>query len=256
MIMHQVGNSGGNYNYNAFIYKETLWNSHFHGNYELIYGIDGNTEVTLNSIKYILSPGELILISPYIIHSLKGFPGSQIWVGVFSEDFVVSFAEKNKYANFIKFRCEENVEKILKENLFVPDRPEHYLLISYLYMVCNECVKSKGVQSLGKDNDFIYNVVNYVSENLKEDITLKETAGALNYEYHYFSSLFHKCFNMNFRNFINIFRFEQACRLLLGGRDSITEICNKCGFGSVRNFNRVFRQLSGITPGEYRNLND
>ncbi|MBO5060012.1 MAG: helix-turn-helix transcriptional regulator [Clostridia bacterium] len=98
----------------------------------------------------------------------------------------------------------------------------------------------------------MYRVIEYISENLSEDIKLKEMAHTLNYEYHYFSTLFHKCFCINFKSFINIFRFDAACKLLGDGAETITDVCNKCGFGSIRNFNRVFKQLGGITPGEYR----
>lgn len=57
---------------------------------------------------------------------------------------------------------------------------------------------------------------------------------------------------MSFKKFINALRFEYACELLPREDVSITEICGKCGFGSLRNFNRVFKALSGMTPNEYR----
>lgn len=253
MILHQVPNSYGNYNYNAFIYTETLWESHFHGNYELIYGIEGETEVLLNSIKYTLTKGELILVSPYTIHSLNGFKNSKIWVGVFSEDFIVSFAEKNKFTSFIKFRCDAKINSILEENLFYQGEPEHYLLVACLYMVCNECLKNASSTSKKQDNKFVYQVIEYISENLSENISLKKIAYNLNYEYHYFSALFNKYFFMNFKNFINIYRFDMACKLLANRYETVTSVCNQCGFGSIRNFNRVFKQLGGLTPSEYRN---
>lgn len=254
MILHQVPNSYGNYNYNAYVYTDVLWEFHFHGNYELIYGIEGETEVTLNSVKYILKKSELILISPYTIHSLNGLENSKIWVGVFSDDFIISFAEKNKFTSYIKFKCDDKINKILEDNLFFQGEPDHYLLMAYLYMVCNECIKNPASHSKKQDNKFIYQVIEYISEKLSENISLKEMAHNLNYEYHYFSSLFNKCFFMNFRSFINIYRFDMACKLLADKNESVTSVCNQCGFGSIRNFNRVFKQLGGYTPTEYRKL--
>lgn len=252
MIIHQIPNSYGNYNYNAYIYTQALWESHFHGNYELIFGMEGITEVSLNGVKYTLFPEELILISPYTIHSLQGINNSKIWVGVFSEDYIVCFSEKNRFTDFIKFRCDNKITEILKEYLFYQGKPEHYLLISCLYMICNECIKNPDFRTTKKDNEFMFEIIRYISENLSQDITMKETARRLNYEYHYFSSLFHKCFCMNFKSFVNMFRFESACRLLGNKSESITLVCSKCGFGSIRNLNRVFKQLSGLTPSEYR----
>ena len=252
MVIHQITNSYGNYNYNAYIYDKVFFESHFHGNYELIYSIKGNTEVTINDVKCIISQGELILVSPYTIHALKGEVGSRVWVGVFSEDYISSFVEKNRFVSFLSFKCEPKIEKILVEQLFFEGKPEQYLLTACLYLVCNECAKKVTSCNSKKDEKFMLAVIEYISENLSQDKSLKEVASELNYEYHYFSSLFHRHFAMNFKSFVNIFRFEFACKLLMNTDASITVICEKCGFGSIRNFNRVFKQLSGITPGQYR----
>ena len=259
MVLHQIANSYGNYNYNCFIYiddayAENLAVSHFHSNYELIYAMDGETEITLNGRTDTISKGELILVSPFDIHSLVLGKGARTWIGVFSEDFIMSFAEKNRNTRYSKFRCEEDIETMLKEKLFFEGQPEHYMMKACLYMVCNECVKNADAYKTGKGDDFITSVTQYISENLAEDIKLIDIAEALGYEYHYFSSLFHKAFSMNFKSFINIFRFDSACKMLSNKKTDISAVCEACGFGSSRNFNRVFKQLSGITPSEYKKI--
>ena len=83
-MIHQPTNSRRNFNYNAFIYSDTVWESHFHGNYELIYTLKGYSDE--------LSRGELILLSPYAVHSFTVPPKSEAWVGVFSDEFISQFA--------------------------------------------------------------------------------------------------------------------------------------------------------------------
>ncbi len=253
MPFHQDHNSRENYNYNVHIYTDAKYDAHFHGNYELICGLEGITEFSVNGKEDTLQEGEMILISPYVIHSVK-IKNATTWIGVFSEDFIPAFSEKNRYKRYSKFKCDDNIQKILKDNLFLEKRPPRYLHIAYLYMVCNECEKNASLISLQNDNVFIRRVIEYISGNLKENLTLSDIANDLNYEYHYFSSIFHKCFSMNFKNFINIFKFENACKMLIENQKDITEICNECGFGSIRNFNRVFKSLSGLTPTEYKKL--
>lgn len=92
----------------------------------------------------------------------------------------------------------------------------------------------------------------YISEHISESISMRDAARELGYEYHYFSALFHKSFSMNFKNFLNVFRFDIARRLLENKSVDIGDISEKCGFGSQRNFNRVFKSLAGVTPSEYR----
>lgn len=250
-MFHQITNSLGNYNYNSCIYRNTVWPPHFHGNYELIYTFSGTADVSINGTSETLLPGELLLISPYTVHSFTVANGES-WVGVFSPDFVAAYDDTYRYARFSKFQCDPHIEGILKRYLFCEGQPDRFLHISCLYMVCNECVKKARPIQDGHSPQFIREVVLYISEHMEHEVSLRELATVMNYEYHYFSSLFHQTFSMNFRSFINYFRFNKACTLLLDPANSISRVAECCGFGSIRNFNRVFKQLSGYTPHEYR----
>lgn len=254
MIIHQITNSYQNFNYNAFIYRNLTYNKHFHGNYELIYVTEGRIHITSGKTDTFLSQGELLLISPYTIHSFEIDKSSEAWIAVFSDDFISSFAQINKTVEYSKFRPEAEKEAFLKKNLFFAGKPEHYTLIACLYLVCNECIKNAVPYDKGRDGIFIYKIIEYVSENFNANITLEDIANKLGYEKHYFSSLFHKCFSMNFLSFVNIFKIEAACRLLTDKKLDITYISAAGGFGSIRNFNRVFKQILGMTPGEYQKL--
>ena len=70
-MFHQPKNSRKNFNYNAYIYSDTVWESHFHSNYELIYVLDGKITITFNTNEETLCEGELILLSPYAVHALE-----------------------------------------------------------------------------------------------------------------------------------------------------------------------------------------
>lgn len=252
MIIHQLYNSQGNYHYNAYIYTDTSWFAHFHACYELVYAKRNFAVITVNGTQHILEEGELYLIPPYTVHSLEISKESDTWVGVFSEDFISDFSTKYKYTEFSKFRCDSKILEILDTYFFFEGTPEHYLLTASLYLVCGECLKNAECGHRENRDEFMSKVIDYISANLSQDISLRDIAENLKYEYHYFSALFNRCFSSNFKNFINRLRFENACRLLCDSSLDITEICGRCGFGSIRNFNRVFRQFSGVTPTEYR----
>lgn len=252
MIEHQITNSYGNYNNNAYIYKNCAYGAHFHANYELIYAMSGKIDISTNGSPDTLYEGEMILVSPYTVHSLKAEGEAVMWVGVFSRDFISSFDEKNRNICYSKFRCDKYVEDILKEYLFTEETPEHFLHISCLYLVCSECVKNAASADHHTDNELRYKITDFISQNMESELSMSQVADSLGYEYHYFSSLFKACFGMNFKAFVNLFRFEKACRLLSDKKSDITNVCCECGFGSIRNFNRVFKGFSGLTPGEYR----
>lgn len=257
MIVHQTGNSMGNFNYNAYIYHTDGYSNHFHKNYELIYVLNGNIPFVLNGEKIILSKGEVLLISPYNIHSFTVPESSKVWIAVFSEDFVHSFAKKYANCIFSKFNLNRSVEMFLEDHLFFQGMPDDiYITKSCLYMVCSECVKNSKILNSKASQNFRILVTDYVSQNFAGEITLKDTAAKLGYEYHYFSSLFHQNFALNFSEYINMYRFEMACESLRDASKEITIVSSECGFSSIRNFNRVFKKYCGKTPSEYRkNLN-
>ena len=251
MILHQINNSRSNYNYNAYIYYDIFWQPHFHANFELMYVYEGSAEISINGISDTLCKGELVLLSPYTVHSFT-IKGGKTWVGVFSEDYISSFSKKYKYVKFSKFRCSSGIEKILQTYLFYQGTPERFMCMSCLYMVCYECLNNASHSAAEQNNKFIEKVVTYVCENLSKDIDLKGTAEFMNYEYHYFSSLFNQSFAMNFKDFLNRLRIEKACELLREDENSVTNIAQYCGFGSIRNFNRAFKKVCGCTPCEYK----
>ena len=252
MVIHQLGNSRNFFNYDARIYRDIFWQAHFHGNYELIYVLEGEVPVKLNGTEILLSCKEMLLISPYAVHSFLVGSDACAWVGVFSDDFVPYFSKNNEGLQFSKFTCSFGIDEFLKERLFVITDTDVYMRMSCLYMVCSECLENALPMNTKTDRKFMNNAIEYISREFENDITLKNLAERYGYEYHYCSSIFNRCFSMNFKSFLNIFRVERACELLGEDNLEITEIYESCGFSSIRNFNRVFKDVAGCTPSEYR----
>ena len=253
MIYHQFDNSKKNFHYNAYIYRsQIMWNSHFHDSYELIYVYNGELEVSFNGERTTLEPHELLLLSPNAVHSFEVKEGMDVWVGVFSADHVDAFAHKYSAVQFGKFRCESECERMLEEKLFIGEKPDRYLRISYLYAICDACVKNAERLNTHTERKFMNDVIEYISQRLDDDISLRELASTLGYEYHYLSSLFNRCFSMNFKRFLNLYKVAQACALLRKPERNVMEVYRECGFSSMRNFNRVFKEITGLTPSEYK----
>ena len=71
----------------------------------------------------------------------------------------------------------------------------------------------------------------------------------------YISKLINEEFEMNFNEFVNKYRVEEAKQLLLSHENdkfTMEYIAQQAGFGSVASFSRVFKEVEGITPGKYR----
>jgi len=58
----------------------------------------------------------------------------------------------------------------------------------------------------------------------------------------------------NFNAYLNHYRVRCACELLAepGNRDSILDISMECGYKSLSTFNKAFKNITSLTPSEYR----
>ena len=68
----------------------------------------------------------------------------------------------------------------------------------------------------------------------------------------YIRKQFRRQFGSSPVTYLNNLRIQHACRYLLATDYSISELAYRCGFYDPRYFNRLFRNLIGVTPKEYR----
>ncbi len=87
-----------------------------------------------------------------------------------------------------------------------------------------------------------------------KDITLVSLSQKLGTTTHCLSQVINSCSGMNFYNFINRFRVEEAQRQLEKGkdRDTVLSIGLDAGFNSKSSFNKFFKKFTGISPTQYR----
>jgi len=90
---------------------------------------------------------------------------------------------------------------------------------------------------------------------LENNINLDRFAEAAGLKPRVLSSILHSHYKLNFFDFINGLRVEEAKRLLTAPEMedvSILDIIYKSGFNSQSSFQRIFKRMTGCTPSEYR----
>lgn len=256
-MRHQVFNSIGDHIYNGIVYENSEFPfPNFHNSFELYYIMEGHLTAQVNASTTELETGDLFLIAPNMAHSLFKHGENKFFVGVFTADFIPTFAKTELHAPFVKFNISGITLSYLKEKLFYTGTPELFELKSCLYAICSHLVdqnENNNTNSTPINTEFILNVNKYISQNIKYNFSRADIAKALNYEEHYFSYLFNVNFQINLRTYVNILRLSNACNLLKHTDMSITSIVGECGFSGIRGFNSAFQKHLGITPSQYRN---
>ncbi len=95
-------------------------------------------------------------------------------------------------------------------------------------------------------------VISYIKQNYAEEISLADLAGILPMSEGQFCRVFKQKMKMSPMQYLMRYRILQSCLLLQDTDDKIGEIANLCGFNNISYFNKVFLQIIGCTPKEYR----
>ena len=110
-----------------------------------------------------------------------------------------------------------------------------------------------------KDNHtyslLIKKMLSIIAERYKEGITLDEIAVKLNVTPEYLGSLFIKEVGKNFTLYTKEYRISKAKELLLNSNLKVSEISAKVGYTDTKYFCRVFKEIIGMSAGEYQRKN-
>ncbi|MCL2511746.1 MAG: helix-turn-helix transcriptional regulator, partial [Bacteroidales bacterium] len=95
------------------------------------------------------------------------------------------------------------------------------------------------------ENDSLY---------LNAYLSLSDVAAAIATNRTYLSDFLNNQMNVNFYDYVNNYRVQKACDILLEGEHKrLEEVGERCGFNSLSTFRRAFQKKMNTTPIEYKN---
>ena len=254
MLIHQSENSVGEKSYKVTKYRNKSWHYHYHANMELIYVYKGELVVRTPGKVENVGKDDFCLFLSGQPHSIESAGETEFCICIFAESFVKEFTGmiKGKVGEKSVFSLSDDKRKYIENIILTYPYPDLLSIKSMLYGVCSEYMSSTGfIDAEDKCIQMETEILKFIDENFHRDISLRDISESLGYEYHYLSRRFNKGFNMNFKNFLNQFRYRKAKEMLISGKYSITSVAKMSGFQSVRNFNKVFKELSGQGPREF-----
>ena len=103
-----------------------------------------------------------------------------------------------------------------------------------------------------KHADVIFHAIDFIKKNYMKKITLEQAASHVYLSPAYFSRLFKLEMGENFNTYVNAVRVQAAKNLLMNEAIPIIDIASLVGFETQSYFSKVFKRITGITPGKYR----
>ena len=103
-----------------------------------------------------------------------------------------------------------------------------------------------------KLNHYVDKAASYIERHYDEPIKVEDLASECGLSESHFRRIFKDSTNMKPLDYVNLIRINKACDLLRSGDYSMLDVGRKVGYQTASSFNRNFRELTGMSPLQWR----
>lgn len=250
---------------------------HWHTPIEVIMPLRNGYHVELPSdVHYQLRENDIIFLRPGMLHKLYAEEGERI-IFQFNMNVLNTLDDFEDFFSpslpALLITPEENPEihsecvKLMKEimneylsNSPLKDASVYSKLLQLLVLISRHSASTNVVFSDVKQSkqkeylDKFVTITDYIKLHCNEEISLDDIAEVSGFSKYHFSRLFKEYTGTSYYKYLNQKRIEFAEQLLLDPEVNITEAAVRSGFNSISAFIRMFKQIKGCTPTEFRNM--
>ncbi len=239
---------------------------HMHRELEIILYYGGRTHAYVDSVGYELQTGDVFVTFPNQIHSYETVAPENYRLFLVKPDLVPELSDAFELliptSAVIRRAANEPRIRVLADALAEvcnagEEKPyRSAMLHGYLLAFLSELITRMEVNQVPRtDSDALRSIVSFCSKNYAQDLSLTSLEENLHLNRYYISHLFSSKLGLRFNDYVNSLRISEACRQLMNSDDSITAICDRVGFNTLRTFNRAFMKQMNVSPSDYRKNN-
>ncbi|MFV0504199.1 MAG: helix-turn-helix domain-containing protein [Lachnospirales bacterium] len=242
----------GKYSIKENRFVENIFTSNSVG---IIIPIKGSALYRIDKVEYNMSLGKILFAAPNLTLD-KYVRDKNIW-----EYYIIHFNSKKKNDFFIdNFVLEISPSKITKafniiEEIILLDNSQEFiskLKVKYklIELICYFIENTKWHYL---SNDLIVDTsIDFIKENMKEDIKINDLAILHNLDNNKFSYIFKNKTGINPKQFIIKIKLERAKQLLATSTLQINEIGKEVGYEDPFVFSKIFKKYEGSSPYEFK----
>lgn len=244
----------------TFLNRKTAdFPAHIHDDIELVYVKRGSGIACCDGKKYNLSENALFLVFPNQVHFYTDFEPGEYWVLIVKPSVLLRYGEvflagepHNALQQFpegaddgILYLLETACKELVRDGF-------SNVISAYLTAMFGKLLPYYTIEKNHASRDNVLKILQHCTDHYKEDLSVESVAESLSVSNSCVSHIFSTRIGMNFCDYINSLRLQEAENLLRNQDYSVTEVANLSGFGTIRTFNRAFLKKHGISPSSYR----
>lgn len=229
---------------------------HINAELEVIHVTEGTIEVSVGDTTLAVPSGSAVLILPYQPHCFLPLEDATGRVYMFRFRIASEFYNSRCAAGTAPFilKLSPTLDAWLRDSVKLAEaHPDETTAKALYYPIIAEYLEQADAAAAHSPHTLlVHRIMDYILNHLQDKITLKTLSAQFGINPASLSKLIKDYTYASFTDFVNNIRIEKAIELFCEQDLSVTEAASHAGFGSVRNFNRVFQDTLGITPSEYR----
>lgn len=251
------------------------YDMHWHNAMEIIIPLENYYDAIVNQQTFHIMPDEILIIPPRELHSIIAPSHGTRFVFLIDISFLSQVNGYNSVMSLLThplYLTKETHPTLyheilpffvdMKNDYFANHEYSDFLIYSHLLKLFATLGKNH-IQQLNFDNNSQNNkkreyirkfltIIEFIDTHYADNLSLEAIADASGFSKYHFSRLFKQYTGFTFCDYLNYRRIKEAELLLTQQECSITEVALQAGFTSISTFNRLFKQMKGCSPSEYR----
>lgn len=261
------------------IFTQTLesFPYHWHDEVEILFILKGSVEVFVDKEIKILNEGDLYLINSNIIHYVKStdyLEKSQLLAFQFNKNYLNKFdidlknvefrldSSKDGSSNEKVYNKIRSILAMMMNVVINNEEPNDLLikrhLLDLMIILLNKFnINDKSKYTLTKQSENrLHDIVKFINDNYDDNnLTVPKIAGEFFLNPQYISRYFKENMGISVKVFLDTLRLNKSLNDLIVTKDRIIDVANRHGFADEKSYYRVFKNILGITPNQYREIN-
>lgn len=161
--------------------------------------------------------------------------------------------------------CDTFMDAILRQIIKESAQPRpsarrdiHSYLLSFLYYITSKyrtqddsdspTVNTTGFSAVSKA------IIEYMDREYMNDVSLQAIADSVGFNKNYMCSVFKRDSGLTIGECLNMIRIHKAAELISYSDMNLAQVSASTGFPNLSHFNRIFKKVAGIPPGQYRRM--
>ncbi len=228
---------------------------HFHSLLELCMVQEGELEVLIGDQLTTLRAGELSFImsyEPHFFHTPVSAQASFLHIPANMCKEFLPFVRNKRVRNPV-IRDGEVFAEISKLCRAIREGENELIVRGSVYLVLGILLNNLILEEENTQMDVKLStqLLLYLNEHFRENISLASIGAALGYHPNYLSQYFKSCFHIGINRYVTVLRLREACLMLQDQKKNIENCAYESGFNSPRSFYRAFQAEFHCTPTEY-----